>query len=594
MFNWLLKRKKIIFIIAIVFLFIFALSPTRAYAFPGEGIFNAIRDGIINLPDTLFGGLLRGIAAIIFYVAELLFRIASYVWEFMIPFSLGLKGEEAFNPYTLDAVNTGWKLLRDISNMVFIFIMIYLSISIILGIEGGNVGRVIASVIVVALLVNFSLAISKTVIDASNLLAVQFWQAMSSGGETSEVFIKPLNFESLKSPGDPATAETEKPSNIQMAVLNIGGAVFLTIAAFVFMAGGFMFLMRSFTLTLVLIFSPLAFAAYALGKTEGYGTMWLNRLLNEAFFAPLYLIIVWIALQIITSDKFATFSTGSYAAVLTSTSKSQLSNVSIIFSFGIIIFLLTAAITVAKSLSATSANFGTSAAGTVFGAAAGTAGLAGRQTIGRMAKLASLSDVGRAPGSGRMARLTRLALDSNLGRRAVSGAATGSFDIRTTGVGGLLAGATGINIGRAGGQGGFQQSGDLRTMIRRTLVPPIPPGGTDLEQAARAQARTERSEARQREIEPGALSRTLTTPQAQSTVQSLNSQELANIPPGMLSNLNFVRHLTASQLSSMQRSASLSGDQMRQIGNLIRGNAGMVDPSALAHVTAGPSANLWT
>ncbi len=590
MINWFKNNKKIAFTL-LLFAIIGLAIPTPTYA----GFFSWFAS---KTADWTLGLVARGVGYAVYVGADWLFRLASYVWEYMIPFSLGLQPTDSFNPYGLKAMVDGWALMRDLANMGFIFMILYLAIQTILGIEGGNVGRKLVTIIVAALLINFSLAISEAVIDASNILAGQFWSSISRGDSTSEIFVDALN---LKTLGNSAAIEA-LPSNTEVAMLYLGGAVFLTISAFVLMAGGFMFLMRSFTLVILIILSPVAFAAYAIGNKKG--EEWLNRLLNEAFFAPIYLIMIWVSVMIISSDGFATFKgKGTFAGLLVSSEKSQISGMSIIFSFGIVIFLLTAAITIAKSMSATSANFGTSMAGKVFGAAAGTAGFAGRQTIGRVAKIASQSDVGRAPGSSRLAQMTRTALDSQLGRRAVSAAATGSFDVRGAPGAGTIQGglerATGINIGQAGGQGGFQREGGIRAMARR-VYPPIPAAGTELEQAARAQARTERAEERARALTPDAIRATLTAPTpaggtspGQGLVRSLNSQELSTIPPDMFTNINFVRHLTASQLGSLQR-GTLSGEQMKAIGNLIRGNAGIMDPSAHAHVTSGPSANLWS
>ena len=67
------------------------------------------------------------------------------------------------------AIEFGWKLSMSIANVIFIFALIYIAISTIVGI---NLKRQLTTILAVALLVNFSLPITKIVIDTSNVLAV--------------------------------------------------------------------------------------------------------------------------------------------------------------------------------------------------------------------------------------------------------------------------------------------------------------------------------------------------------------------------------------------------------------------------------------
>ena len=53
-----------------------------------------------------------------------------------------------------------------------------------------------------------------------------------------------------------------------------------------------------------MIFSPLAFAGMVLHQTEGYVHEWWNYLLKEAFFAPMYMILLWISFTVINNPGF--------------------------------------------------------------------------------------------------------------------------------------------------------------------------------------------------------------------------------------------------------------------------------------------------
>jgi hypothetical protein len=78
------------------------------------------------------------------------------------------------------AVN-GWKLVRDIANVMFIIIMVYVGFAAVFsfGGSGGNtMKRVVPILILNALIINFSLFATRTVIDISNVTARVFYSRM--------------------------------------------------------------------------------------------------------------------------------------------------------------------------------------------------------------------------------------------------------------------------------------------------------------------------------------------------------------------------------------------------------------------------------
>ncbi len=67
-----------------------------------------------------------------------------------------------------------WEIVRDLSNLFFILVLLYIAIRLILGL-GGETKKMIAHVIIMALLINFSMFFTKVVIDTSNVLALIFY-----------------------------------------------------------------------------------------------------------------------------------------------------------------------------------------------------------------------------------------------------------------------------------------------------------------------------------------------------------------------------------------------------------------------------------
>ena len=112
-----------------------------------------------------------------------------YFLFFTIPsFLLGLAGK-LFNvvmvlaldstTYKTGFVDQAWVIVRDFSNIFFIFILLYIAIQTILGL-GHETKKAIVQVIIMALLINFSMFFTRVVIDSSNILALIFYNKIQA------------------------------------------------------------------------------------------------------------------------------------------------------------------------------------------------------------------------------------------------------------------------------------------------------------------------------------------------------------------------------------------------------------------------------
>ena len=75
---------------------------------------------------------------------------------------------------------------RDLANMFFIFILLYIAIATILEIAAYNAKALLARLIIVALLLNFSLFFTRVIIDASNIWGSAFYDRISSASKEWE------------------------------------------------------------------------------------------------------------------------------------------------------------------------------------------------------------------------------------------------------------------------------------------------------------------------------------------------------------------------------------------------------------------------
>ena len=83
----------------------------------------------------------------------------------------------------------GWRVTRDIGNIFFILILMVAALALVLDIEIGhaNPKKLVASVIFIALIVNFSFFITEAVIDVSNSLALVFYNQITVQNKDGDI-----------------------------------------------------------------------------------------------------------------------------------------------------------------------------------------------------------------------------------------------------------------------------------------------------------------------------------------------------------------------------------------------------------------------
>lgn len=338
-------------------------------------------------------------------IASLIFKLAGFFMESMGQlFDMSISRTIDSRTYKdLASVNIAWATVRDLANMFFIFILLYIAIQTILGLAGGATKRWLANVVIAALLINFSLFITQVVIDAGNALAFGFWDQIKTQQGPTTVNSATAKF--LEAFRIQTTLDTTKnnvtPGNTpptldayDMAMIKIGGALVMFIAGYVFLAGAIMMIVRTVTLIIVMIASPLAFMGFALPKGGGFASEWLKKLIGSTFVAPVFIAMLWIdSIIISTSDatRLGAGSTSKWGLALSGTQD----NFAVIYNFAVMIILLLASMVVANYVSSGAADTGGRWAKRLIGGGVivGAAGLGatGRQIGGRVGKMTAES-----------------------------------------------------------------------------------------------------------------------------------------------------------------------------------------------------------
>ena len=317
-----------------------------------------------------------------------------------------------FNENLQGAIGTAWGAFRDIANIVIIGMFVFIAINMILGVKGFGDKKKVARVLIIAVLLNFSLLFTKIIIDASNFTAMQFYKMSQLSGEAegsdqlfdvtafskkgiSGEFIGLLGLDSLKNTTKALSAAAFGNEQNQYATANgwtallhgLVSATLLLVAAFVLLYGCFLVASRAVLLILLMVTSALAFASWLIPQqyVQGGFAKWWESLLKAAFFAPILMALLWMALLVARAVKPAKGSLGSLVADPTATL-----DLNALFSYVIIIGLLYASFKAAGefSKSISGFNFAQSAIGlaafTPLAGASRVAGFGLRNTAGWM------------------------------------------------------------------------------------------------------------------------------------------------------------------------------------------------------------------
>lgn len=416
---------------------------------------------VSNWFEEIFKVAIAGLAQTAMSIAALFSTITGALLNFVVQYTIV---DVAKNYGNITTIAETWKVLRDLANLAFIFVLLYAGIMTIVG-RGGGHQKLIKNIVVAAILMNFSLFLTRLIIDAGNILAVTFYDAIAPGALTGDIssglsgqFIQYLHLTDLYRVTDQITSGG-------LITVGIMGTVMLLIAAFSFGAIALLLIIRYVVLLLVLVLSPIFFVsqilpASSIGSQVGkYADQWKNALFGQAFFAPIYFFMTWVALRIMggVSNSFGAPTKTLGDILIGNAGAAENGDVltqdmgSIFINFTIVIVLLIAALIVAKNQAdrvGTGFNQLTSWA---IGKGSGVAGFAGRQTLGRAAQKFSESKVyksleANSPNS-MAARLTLAATDKTR---------KGSFDTRGNKVSRTIFGAA-AGSGEAA-KGGFEGS----------------------------------------------------------------------------------------------------------------------------------------
>lgn len=194
------------------------------------------------------------------------------------------------------AIKDIWIMVRDVFNMVFILVLLFAAFCTIFQIEKWNIKKVWLAVLINALLVNFSFAIARFIIDVSNVAMYFFVNNMfasstgsKSGSSIMANFGSTTKLEGILMPSD----FVSQPIAYEIMII-----IFTFILAMTLLIIAALFVIRLVMLAILIMFSPIGFVGYIFPSTHKFADQWWNQLFNYSFFAPIMIFMMAIAIKV--------------------------------------------------------------------------------------------------------------------------------------------------------------------------------------------------------------------------------------------------------------------------------------------------------
>jgi hypothetical protein len=258
------------------------------------------------------------VAATIIWVAVTIMAMVG--WLFDIAINQTVIGFNSLISSILDAIKMGWTLFRDIANIAIIGLFVFIAINMILGNKSYGERKLIARVLVVAVLINFSFLFTQIVIDFSTALAVQFAKPLAalntSGAGTSNAtsgtvpdiagkFTDLMGVREWNKTKDALDKIATKNDNGWIALMHAFLVVIVALGvSLVLLYGAILLITRAIILIFLMITSSFAFATYllpTLAESDFGWKQWWVALFRNALLAPAMMLFLFLTLKISAS-----------------------------------------------------------------------------------------------------------------------------------------------------------------------------------------------------------------------------------------------------------------------------------------------------
>ncbi len=581
---------------------------------------------------------------IITLVFSLLLWVASELFDMSVWMSIDLIGDW----FETEAVETIWRLVRDLANLGFVFVLLYIALGTVLELSGmGDTKKLIISVIIAALLVNFSGFFVRVIVDASNIIAYEFYnQTKGESGSISTELVRKLDLsryfidsQSLEDATSQVNQKFVPPMVNRLSFIGIiaqtfGNIIIILVTSFVLLTVAILFIIRTIYLLLLYMLSPIAFVSRMIPSSKfNYFDKWRDALIKQSFFAPAFLIPLYLVFKLLGEGGISSLGgiSGGWGGLAVGGS------LTLIMIDAIIIGLLFGCIAIATKMGAAGAKMatGVAGAGTLLGVKGMTKGMTTGLKYGASGARYGGGKIGNKIGSmtgttgRRMSSWARLVQDGSTtpglikraGARAVTGTQRAGNITRDTArkVGGSKIGEAirgdaktigktigkselGQKVGRIAKNPLLATNDAISTVAATAGLGSISfLGKTSAERTeSKKKGEEKKKEDKKEEIKQKGEQLKATTSEAAATaiLLTMTNSEIKQLKADALTHSFVARSLNWSNLEALEKEGKLSDGQKATIKTAITTGSPLPDNNAApnsgyAYMDTGPGQTIW-
>ena len=239
------------------------------------------------------------------FLADVLLWFAKFLGELVLTL-IGILIEVAqYNDFiNAPAVEKGWVIVRDVSNMFFIVILLLIAFGSVFRIEEYQYKKLLSKLLIMAVLVNFSKSITGLFIDISQVVMLTFVNGFKDAAAGN--FITGFHLEELfqfATTGQADLENTDTTAFLSAAALALISVIITFIVIVVYLL---VFIVRIIALWFLTIISPIAYVLSAFpGDAKKYSSMWWDYFGKYATTGPILAFFLWLSLAVMQFESSA-------------------------------------------------------------------------------------------------------------------------------------------------------------------------------------------------------------------------------------------------------------------------------------------------
>lgn len=231
----------------------------------------------------------------------------------IIMFMAGVVMDWAINPQNFlmvvdsQAVLNGWRTVRDMLNLAFIFVLLFSAFCTIFQVEKYHLKKILLTLVIMALLVNFSFPVARFIIDTSNVMMYYMINTIfpDAGNGLSAKVAWAVNIQKAIAP-DLKAAGGEP---WRLTIMLIATIIFTFLFAITLLVISMLLVVRIVVLAILVIFAPVGFVAAIFPGTKSFSDSWWTQLFKQSFFGPIMIFMISLAVNLMneinSNNQFA-------------------------------------------------------------------------------------------------------------------------------------------------------------------------------------------------------------------------------------------------------------------------------------------------